>query len=395
MSSDKDEKFREMLLAVRHRIEMCRLNHRHFDETKARLKLALEGKWNIVMVVGTTGVGKGVLAVTLTEELNRPVKDDPFQVRAIASKSSSSHGSTFSWSEEYLGVLEATGDPLPEEKVDRADRLSRLRRGEDLEGLSVRKGSPNAMRRATLSAIEDRGVKVAFIDEAQNLVLKKGGYGLGHRLRVLRDLSMAASGDPIAGQERGCKIVLMSTPEILEEVIETSSEIVRRMKIVEFPRYTLEGGVRGEEFQGFRRIVHNLLDFFPEEHRPRLSTDNVLSLQMDSVGVIDVLITWFVAAINLCWFEGAGRLEWRHFEMTALSNHELEKLSRQCREDERILWKVLERDGCGLARQEALKEKRRKEGEVVSVETAAEKSPKAKGTRVGEQNPVRHRKTGS
>ena len=116
MSSDKREKFREVLLDGRHRIETCRLNHRHFDETKARLKLALEGKSNVVFLVGTTGVGKGVLVDTLVEELNASVKDDPWQLRAISSKSPSPHGSSFSWSEAYLGVLEAAGDPLPEEK---------------------------------------------------------------------------------------------------------------------------------------------------------------------------------------------------------------------------------------------------------------------------------------
>ena len=303
MSFDDDEKFRETLSAVRDRIERCRLNHRHFAEAKARLELALEGKWNIVFLVGTTGVGKGVLAETMAEELNEPVKDDPFEVRAVVSKSSSPHGNTFSWSETYLGVLEAAEDPLPEEKVDREERLQRLRRGENL---SVKRATPNGLRRATISAIEDRGIKVAFIDEAENFVMKQGGYGFGNRLRVLRDLSMVASGDPIAGQKRGCKIVLLSTPDVLEEVMGSSSEILRRTKIVDFRRYDLEGGVGGEGNEGFRRVVHSLLEFFPSAYRPSLSTENVLSLQMDSLGVIGILIDWFVDAIILIdWFVDA------------------------------------------------------------------------------------------
>ena len=282
-------------------------------------------------------------------------------------------------------------------KVDRKDRLSRLRRG---EGFLVWKGSPNALRRATTSAIQDRGVKVAFIDEAQNLVVNERGYGFDKRLRVLRDLSMVVSGDPIAGQKRGCKVVLVSTPEILEEVIKSSSEIVRRMKNVEFPRYTLKGGVRGREYQGFQRIVHSLLEFFPEEHRPRLSTDNVLSLQMDSVGCIGVLISWFVEAINFCLFEGAGSLEWKHFETTALSNYELEKLSTQCAEDERVIRKTMKSDGCGLARRAALKAEKSKERERASSKAAVNEAAAKKGAErrkppVGEQNPGRHRMSGS
>lgn len=394
MSSDKDEKFRKILSAVRDRIEMCRFNHRHFAETKARLELALEGKSNIVFLVGTTGVGKGVLADTMVEELNEPVKNSPFEVRAICSKSSSPHGNVFSWSETYLDALVAAIDPLPEEKVDRDERLQRLRRGESVSG---KRGTPNALRRALIAAIEDRGIEVVFIDEAENFVIKEGGYGFGNRLRVIRDLSMVASGDPIAGQKRGCKIVLLSTPVVLEEVMESSSEILRRTNVVEFCRYDLKGGVGGEGNEGFRGVVHSLLECFPSEYRPRFSTDNVLSLQMDSMGVIGNLIDWFVEAINLCLSEGAQSLEWLHFERTALSDYKLEMLSKQCKKDDKILRKVTKRNGCGLARQAALKEERRKEKEskAVSVETAAEKSPKSKGTRVGEQKPVRHQKTGS
>ena len=395
MSSDKDEKFREVLLNVRDRIEACRLNHPHFEDAKARLELALEGKSNIIFLVGTTGVGKGVLAATLAEELNEPVKNDPYQMRAICSKAPSLHGSKFPWSDLYIDLLEATWDPLPEEKVDREDKLSRLTPGKDLP---FRKGTLSSLRKAAISAIEDRSVKVVIIDEAQNLVVKEGSYGLNNRVRVLRDLCDAVSGDRIAGQKRSCKVVLLSTPEILEEVIESSSEVVRRQSIVPFYRYTFEGGVKGRGFRAFRRIVERLLGFFPEECRPDLSTDNIVSLQIDSVGCMGNLVAWFSRAINRCLAERAGSLDWCHFELESPSDPELKKLIRQCEEDERVIAEATERRGCGLARRAVWIDGETGKIGAASDEAVAngadEEGSKPRKTRVGEQNPARLRMSG-
>ena len=212
---------------------------------------------------------------------------------------------------------------------------------------------------------------------------------------MLRDLGSAASGDRIAGQKDDCKIVLVSTPGILEEVIEASSEIVRRMRTVVFPRYTLEGGVGGSEYRGFQSLVRRLLEFFPEEFRPKLSTDNILSLQMESVGCIGNLINWFMDAINRCLAEGAESLEWRHFKEVPLPNKELGELLIQCAEDERVIRNATKRDGCGLARLAALEAEKIKESETASAQDAAKEGPKRKKTQVGEQKPVRHRMTGS
>ena len=396
MSSDKDQQFREVLLNVRDGIEACRLNHPNFEDAKAQLELALEGKSNIIFLVGTTGVGKGVLGDTLAKELNELVKDDPYRLRAICSKPPSPHGVKFTWSDAYDDLLEAAGDPLPEEKVDREANLSRLPARRDFQS---GKGGLGPKHKAVGSAIQDRGVRVVIIDEAQNLVIREGTYGLDNRLRVLRDLSDDVSGDRLAGQKRGCKIVLLSTPGILPEVIKTSSEIVRRMTIVPFYRYTFEGGTRGKGFRAFRRIVQRLLGFFPEECRPELSTDNIVSLLIDSVGCMGNLVAWFSRAINRCVIERAGSLDWRHFELECPPDSELRKLIRQCDEDERAIAEATERKGCGLARREVWIAEEREEIGAASAEAAAngtdERGSKPKKRRVGEQNPGRLRMSGS
>ena len=162
--------FGEVLLDVEHRIGTCRLNHRHFNETKAELELALRGKKNLIFLVGTTGVGKGVLVNTLEEDLNVPVKDDCWHVRAISSKAPSPHGNSFSWTGFWIDVLEAAFDPFPEDKVDREETLAWLSRQ---LGFSVQGNGLHRLFKAAISAIKDRGIKVVFIDEAQNFVINE------------------------------------------------------------------------------------------------------------------------------------------------------------------------------------------------------------------------------
>ena len=392
MFSDKGKRLQEVLLDVLHKIQTCRLDHWHFKETKAKLELALKGKKNLIFLFGTTGVGKGVLVETLKEELNVPVQDDCWHLRAISCKAPSPHGNSFSWKGFWIGVLEAAFDPFPEDKVDREETLVGLHRK---IGFSVTRHELHRLWRATTSAIKDRGIQVIFVDETQNFVVNEGGYRFQNRLRVIRDFGSDASGDPIAGQKSECKIVLVSTPEILEEVIAASSEVVRRMKVVVFPRYTLDGGIGGKEYRRFQSLVRGILELFPEEFRPKLSTDNILSLQMDCMGCIGNLINWFVDAINYCLAEGAESLEWLHFEKVALSNAEIEALSMRCSEDERVILKVTKRDGCGLARIAILKAEEIEGSETASAANVVKEGAKPKKVRVGEQKPVRHRKTGS
>ena len=393
MSSSKHKTFQKALGKVRDRIETCTLRHDHFNEAMADLELGLKGKKNLIFLVGTTGVGKGVLVKTLEHELNLLVKDDRRHLRAISCTAPSPRSGPFSWSGFCIALLEAAFDPFPEDKVNREDSLTRLNRE---VGFSIQNHSGDRLFNATIRAIADRGVRVIIVNEAENLVPDKKGHGFVKNLRVVRDLGSHVSGDPIAGQKGDCKVVLVSTPDVLEEVAQVSSEIVRRMNKVVLSRYTLGGGVRGTEFQGFRMLVGQLLELFPEEIRPELSRENILDLHLDSLGCIGNLVNWFVDAINLCINEADERLEWRHFEKTALTDAALKHLVDQCEKDEKFIKEWTAKKGCGLARRRAWEAEAKKEAEAIAAaaRTAVEESRKSGKRQVGVQKPVRHRMSG-
>ena len=307
--------------------------HPYFRVTKQSLIEALKAH-NLVWLVGPAGVGKGTLMQELIRELNAPVGTDPRLLRAVSVRAPSAHGIVYPWKALYTAGLERLGDPLPERKVDHAKLVEALR---NHRPVSVRRGSVDDLRHAFFSAVRDRGVEVVFIDEALNLLASQSGRTFRYQLDVLRDLN----------DEVGCKIVLVGTPRILDALEDLglggkessqeglTCEIMRRMGMRYFHRYGLAEENWKKDSRAFGKLVQELCLELPKGFRPEFSRDNLLSLQLDSVGCVGLLVAWFLRAISRCETEKGERLTWDHFENTALSDAELKVLEKQCQDGEK------------------------------------------------------------
>ena len=319
--STESSSFADELRSACVRIDQKVISHLYFSETKQRLLEAL-GTHNIVLLVGPSGVGKGTLIRVLLRQLNGPVEGDPTAIRAVSFRAPSPHGPTFPWKAFWIAWLNAMQDPLPERKVDRKRALSRM--VNDLGRLKP-SDTVDGMRDAVFSATRDRGARVVVIDEALNLVQnEKGGHTLRNRLDVLRDIS----------DEAGCRIVLVSTPRILEK-LELSCELARRMREVIFWRYTFGEELYGENFEAFRDVARSFLQEVPKGERPSLSSRKIQLLQAGSIGCVGILSSWFQNAITRCMWSGSSALEWRHFEDTVLPDPKLREMRRVCEDGER------------------------------------------------------------
>ena len=322
--------------------------HRNFIAARQSLVEALKAE-NLVWLVGPAGVGKGTLMQELTKELNLPVEADPRLLGAVAVRAPSAHGTVYPWKALYTAGLEGLADPLPQQKIDHAKRVHSLRTG---SGILTRRGSVDDLRRAFFSAVKDRGVKVVFIDEALNLLVNEMGRAFRYQIDILRDLS----------DEVGCKIVLVGTPRILDALEHfglggkrsfeegLTCEIIRRMGMRYFHRYGLAEDSWRKDSQAHEKLVRELCRKLPEGFRPELSRDNLLALQLDSVGCAGLLVAWFLRAISSCETENGECLTWGHFEKTALSDAELKVLEKQCQNGEAKFARLSGRSGCGLYR---------------------------------------------
>ena len=345
--------------------------HWYFSETKQKVTQALEAD-RFLFLVGSAGVGKGTLVREMVKEWNAPVEGDRRLLRAAMFRAPSAHGTMYPWIAWYTGSLDELKDPFPEQKIDRGRVVAELR---SQSRMPTVRGSVDDLRRTFFKAVRDRGIEVLFIDEALNMLVNDRGRTFRNQLDILRDLH----------DEVGCKVVLVSTPRILNVLEELglsdealsgeslTGELLRRVGIRYFRRYGLARETWVKESRAYRKIVKLFLMRLPESFRPELSPENFLSLQIDSMGSVGLLVRWLLRAVSLCEAEQAERLVWRHFEETSLTDVEFGALERRYRKDDETVARLSKRSGCGAQRK------------VKSADTSPENETGASGKRRGQR----------
>ena len=365
------------LKAAEHAIRADTLSHTRFESTQLELQDAIECS-SMVMLLGSTGVGKTRLIETLVRESNALVCDVPAQRAAIVVKAPSPHARAFSWKSLWTLVLEKLADPLPELKVDRRATVVALQSGRPA---ALRHSTEETLRRAVRSAARDRGLHTMFVDEAASLVKSGQGRILRDQLDVLRDLA----------DHGQFKVVLVSTPTILRS-LDASGELLRRIDEVFFRRYCREGPTGRADYTCFRKTLKSLLERIPEHSRFKPDNDQEVLLHAGSLGCIGHMSKWLRRAIVRCDRIGAVCLEWNHFEATSLSDKKLNEFYAHAQEDDKVISDWTKRTHCQTRRAEAV-------GVDSEPDSRKAASPPSKGAstsgrrskRVGTPRPIRRR----
>ena len=167
-------------------------------------------------------------------------------------------------------------------------------------------------------------------------------------------------------------------------------EITRRMDKVYFHRYGLGKQRWKEDFRDFKGVVRDLFLQLPEAFRPKFSDKELKHLQADTLGCVGLLVKRLIRMLILCENEGAGCLEWRHFEETPFSDREWKHWRKWCTLGEEMYARDQECSGVGLERQLESKPKESASGDDASdgrPDTRNRRKPRQ--TRVGQPAPSR------
>ena len=363
------------LKAAWHAIRTDTLSHTRFESTQLELQDAIECS-SMVMLLGSTGVGKTRLIETSVRESNALVSHVPSRRAAIVVKAPSPPARAFSWRSFWMLVLDELADPLPELKVDRQATVIALQSGRPTK---MRHSTEETLRRAVTCAARDRGLHTMYVDEAASLVKSGQGRVLRDQLDVLRDLA----------DHGQFKVVLVSTPRILRS-LDASGELLRRIDEVFFRRYYREGPTGRADYTCFRKTLKSLLERIPEHSRFTPTKDQEVLFHAGSLGCIGHMSKWLRRAIVRCDRIGADCLEWKHFEATFPSDEKLKNLYAHARQDDKVISAWTERTHFQTRRAEAV-------GVASEPDSREAASPPSKGAstsgrrskRVGTPLPIR------
>lgn len=287
--------------------------HPKFTEVSEALftHMTLGAPGRMLVVTGPTGVGKTTLLEHFTRKLHehstqsdRGEQGVPIIVQAIPGERK-----LFDWKDFYLDLLAQLKEPAIKKKTNLEERLAELR-----SGRAIRYSSSISTREAgklVARSLRHRRPAAVVVDEAQHL---RGTQSQREsNLDVLKGLA----------NEKSTSLVMFGT-YALREFIYGSGQISRRIKVIDFGRYT-ESKTDYEHFAKAFISIRVGLELPIDERM-----DNEVSyLYNHSLGCIGILFDWVeratIAAIQL----NASLVQMKHFELERHSNVQLEKMSRE------------------------------------------------------------------
>ena len=310
------------LRAASQAIHASVLPHPHFEAARSELREALSCS-PMALLLGTARTGKTRLAETMVARAREPDDGMASSYAAVLVKAPAPHRGVFSWRTLWKRTLYELDEPLLDYKVSRHAMLAGLSQGCKPR---YQRDTEDALFGSVCRAARDRGMRTLFIDEAAELVKSGSGRVLRDQLDVLR--SLADHGD--------FQVVLIATSRLMRG-LDASGELLGRTEEVFVRRYAARGSDRKRDLRSFARLVRSFMERVPESHRFEPTAAQLRLLHGGTLGCVGHLSKWFRRAMERCISLGDDRLDWGHFEQSALSAKKFAQLEDQVANDDEVL----------------------------------------------------------
>lgn len=332
-----------------------------FEEVKRAASLATGPR--VVIVTGPSGVGKSTLAKKLAAYLrdrhDREIESDKGCIPVMTGNAISPLTGGFKWKDFYARLLRRHDGILAEQRF-----LVPLKSElfvDDPRFRSISQCTADTLRWQAEECMRQRKTRYLIIDEAHHMLMVKGAEALEHQFEAIKSLTL----------ETDAIIVLCGTYRLLD-IRDMSGQLVRRSRIVHFPRYDCLSKVDNTGFSSTLLAFQNRL---PLARVPNLVA-NEEYFYLKSASCIGNLKEWLNRSLEYC-LETGEPFTRKVTDRTALTNAALRTLYEEAQAGEAKLVDVTDTDLADIA--------------MRGIPTPDEPTPSSKkrGGRIGIRKPVR------
>jgi hypothetical protein len=293
------------------------IRHEYFNQCISRLHELVRQKTStgLVIVTGPTGAGKTTMRELFARELellSEPEMAQNPELISYASCSVKAPGSTaFSWKDTYVQMLISLQHPFANSNLERRQKSHALAGIGDASPESIQRMPNDRLFRILQRTINHRKPKAIFLDEAHHLLRVGSGQSLINQLEHLKYIA----------DETKTLHVLFGTYELIE-LMDLSSQLIRRREIVHFPRYAYSPANPLQSLESFATVIAVFAQDLDSISHINL-LEEVPYLYQGSVGCVGVLRDWLFRAYSMAGNDPDGKISKRILEATKLSSGDL------------------------------------------------------------------------